>query len=135
MSNLTDIKIGTVVKVANQPYLVLWCQFNRQQMRKPVMRTKLRNLIDNSVLEKTFLAAESFEFADIEKRRSQYLYNDGTSAHFMDNESFEQVEIPTEQIEEALKYLKDDTEVYLTYYEGKVIGVQPPIKASKPPQA
>ncbi len=128
MGNLTDIKTGTIVKVANQPYLVVWSEFNRKQQRKPVMRTKLKSLIDNSVLEKTFLAGESFEFAEIEKQKCQYLYKDENEAYFMNNENFEQFSLPISDIEESLIFLKDDTEVYVTFYEGNPIGVQPPIK-------
>lgn len=128
MGNLTDIKTGIVVKVANQPYLVVWNQFNRKQQRKPVMRTKLKNLIDGSTLDKTFLAGESFEFADIERKKCQYLYNDGNEANFMDNENFEQFSMSMDDIKDSMKFLKDDTEVYVTFYEGKSIGIQPPIK-------
>lgn len=130
MGNLTDIKTGVVVKVTDQPYLVVWSEFNRKQQRKPVMRTKLKNLIDGSVLEKTFLSGESFEFADIEKRRCQYLYKDNSDAFFMDNETFEQFTLPIDQIEDSLQFLKDDTEVYATLYEERPIGIQPPPKIS-----
>ena len=128
MANLTDIRTGTVVKVNGSPYLVVWNEFNRKQQRKPVMRTKLKNLVDGSALDKTFLAGESFEFAEIERRRCQYLYNDGSKAHFMDGETYEQFELNTENISEILQYLKDDTEVYVTFYESNPIGVQPPVK-------
>ena len=130
MGNLTDIRTGTVVKVSDTPYLVVWNEFNRKQQRKPVMRTKLKSLIDGSALDKTFLAGESFEFAEIERKRCQYLYNDGNSAYFMDNESFEQFELSLDGIEDSLTFLKDDTEVYVTFYEGKPIGIQPPIKVT-----
>ncbi len=129
MSSLTDIKVGTVVKVDSKPYLVTTSQFNRKQQRKPVMRTKLKSLIDGSALEKTFLAGESFEFAEIERRRCQYLYKDADSANFMNNESFEQFTLPLDQVVEPLQFIKDDTEVFVTFYEGNPIGVQPPIKA------
>lgn len=130
MGNLTDIKTGVVVKVNSMPYLVVWSEFNRKQQRKPVMRTKLKNLIDDSVLEKNFLAGESFEFADIERRRAQYLYKTDSEACFMDNENFEQYSLPLDLIKEKLIFLKDDTEVYVTFYEEKPIGIQPPIKVT-----
>ena len=130
MGNLTDIRTGTVVKVSGDPYLVTWNQFSRKEAQKPVMRTKLKNLITGNVLEKTFLAGESFEFADIEKRRCQYLYKDDKEANFMDNESFEQFSLPLEEIKDSLKFLNDDTEVHVTMYEGRPIGVQPPIKVA-----
>jgi len=128
MGNLTDIRSGTVVKLNGAPYLVVWNEFNRKQQRKPVMRTKLKSLIDGSALDKTFLAGESFEFADIERRRCQYLYSDASLAYFMDGESFEQFELDKDNIAEILGFLKDDTEVFVTFYEGKPIGVQPPVK-------
>jgi elongation factor P len=128
MGSLTDIKTGAVVKVNSMPYLVVWSEFNRKQQRKPVMRTKLKNLIDDSVLEKNFLAGESFEFADIERRKCQYLYKDEEYANFMDNESFEQFALPKSNIEDSLVFLKDDTEVYVVFYEEKPISVQAPIK-------
>lgn len=128
MASLTDIKTGKVVKVQGNPYLVVWSQFNRKQARKPVMRTKLKNLINGSVLEKTFLAGESFEFADVENRRCQYLYKDVSEAVFMDNETFDQFHLPLDQIETVLTYLKDDTEVHVNFFESKPISVQPPIK-------
>jgi len=130
MGNLTDIRVGAVVKLNDMPYLVVWSQFNRKQQRKPVMRTKLKNLIDGNALDKTFLAGENFEFADIERRKCQYLYQDGQVADFMDNESFEQFQLPVGDIEESLKFLRDDTEVYVTFYEGRPIGIQPPIKVN-----
>ena len=130
MGNLTDIRTGTVVKISGDPYLVVWNEFNRKQQRKPVMRTKLKSLIDGSALDKTFLAGESFEFAEIERRRCQYLYSDSNKAHFMDGESFEQFELDAENIEDVLKFLKDDTEVFVTFYEGNPIGVQPPVKVT-----
>lgn len=129
MGNLTDIRTGAIVKIDGDPYLVVWNQFNRKQQRKPVMRTKLKNLINGSTLDKTFLAGESFEFAEIENKRCQYLYKDSNEAAFMDNETYDQFNLPIDQIEGALPYLKDDTEVYVTFYEGKPISVQPPVKA------
>jgi len=130
MGNLTEIRVGTVVKVNGNPFLVTQNQFMRKDAGKPVMRTKLKNLITGNTLDKTFLAGESFEFADIEKRRCQYLYSDKTNAHFMDNESYEQFELNINGIVDALRFLKDDEEVYVTFYEGNPIGIQPPIKVS-----
>lgn len=128
MPNLTDIKTGVIVKVNGDPYLVTQNVFSRKEAQKPVMRTKLKNLITGNVMDKTFSAGENFEMADIERRQSQYMYADADAGHFMDNESFEQLALPLDQIEDVLQYLKEDTGVYITYYEGRPIGVQPPVK-------
>lgn len=128
MGNLTEIRTGTIVKLNGDPYLVTWNQFNRKQACKPVMRTKLKNLITGAALDKTFLAGENFEFAEIEKKKCQYLYKDSEDASFMDNETYDQFNLPLDQIEGAVPYLKDDTEVYITFYESRPIAVQPPVK-------
>ena len=128
MSALTDIKTGTIIKVGNDPYLVVFSQFNRKQQRKPVMRTKMKSLITGATLEKTFLSGESYEFAEIENRPCNYLYHDADGGYFMDNQNFEQFTLPLDQIEGALQYLKDDTEVKMTFYEGKPISVVVPVK-------
>ena len=127
-NSLTDIKIGRIVKINNAPCLVVWSQFNRKQQRKPVMRTKLKNLITGGTIEKNFLSGESFDFAEIDNRRCQYLYKDADAGYFMDNQTYDQFTLPYDQIEGALQYIKDDTEVYVTFYENKPISVQPPIK-------
>ena len=128
MSALTDIKTGAIVKVGDDPCLVVFSQFNRKQQRKPVMRTKLKNLITGATMEKTFLSGESYEFAEIENRPCNYLYHDSDGGYFMDNQSFEQFSLPLDQIEGALLYLKDDTEVKMTFYEEKPISVVVPVK-------
>ncbi len=130
MANLTDIRTGSIVKVNGDPYLVTQNQFMRKDASKPVMRTKLKNLITGNSLDKTFLAGESFEFAEIERKKCQYLYSDGSNANFMDNETYEQFELNAKTIEDILRYLKDDTEVYVTFYEEKPIGVQAPVKVT-----
>lgn len=130
MSNLTDIKTGAIVKVNGDPFLVTKNQFMRKDAGKPVMRTKLKNLKTGNTLDKTFLAGESFEFAEIERKKCQYLYKDGQEAHFMDNETFEQFTLQVDDISDALKFLKDDEEVHVTFYESEPIGVQAPIKVT-----
>lgn len=130
MSALTDIKTGAVIKVDGAPCLVVWNQFNRKQQRKPVMRTKMKNLITGATVDKTFLSGESYEFADVESRMCQYLYHDQDAAYFLDNQSYEQFELKIDMVEGALPFMKDDTEVRVTFYEGRAIGVTPPIKVS-----
>jgi len=128
MASLTEIKTGRILKLNGAPFLVTWNQFMRKDASKPVMRTKLKNLITGAAMDKTFLSSENFEFADVENRRCQYLYKDASDAVFMDNESYEQFTLPIGQIEGSLPFLKEDTEVHVTMYESKPIGVQPPIK-------
>jgi len=127
-NTLTDVKVGKIVKVGSDPYLVVSAQFLRKQQRKPVMKTKLKNIITGNALDKTFLAGESFEFADVENRKAQYLYKDSDFGYFMEEDTFEQFQIPFDALEDMLKYVLEGQTVYVVFYEGKPVGVQLPAK-------
>lgn len=126
--SLTDLKIGKIVKVGSDPFVILKADFLRKQQRKPVMKTKLRNLVNGSVLEKTFLAGEAFEFAEVANRKCQFLYKDNDFAYFMDQETYDQFQIALEAVEEQMKFLLDGNDVYVSFYEEKPISVQLPPK-------
>ncbi|PJC37015.1 elongation factor P [Candidatus Peregrinibacteria bacterium CG_4_9_14_0_2_um_filter_53_11] len=126
--SLSDLKVGQVLKYAGEPYIIVWNSFVKMGRGKPSMRTKLRGVANGKVLDKTFVAGEDFELANIEKTNAQYLYNDGDLAYFMDSESYEQFELPVAQIEGALQYLNDGTQTIITRFESKPIGVELPPK-------
>jgi len=126
--NLTDVKKGALVLYNDQPHEVLWSQFMRMQQRKPVMQTKMRNLITGRVVEYSFKAGESIEEAEVTKQKAQYLYTDDTGAHFMNNETFETVDIPKNLSEDKVGYLKDGDEVILRYFDEKPISLELPVK-------
>lgn len=102
--------------------------FVRMQQRKPVMQMKLRNLLTGKVVEYSAKSGESFEQADITKHKVQYLYADHAGAHFMNNETFETVDIPKELSDDKIGYLKEGTDVNLVYFDGKPISIELPIK-------
>jgi elongation factor P len=126
--SLTDLKIGKVVKLKGDPYVITWSEFKRKEAQKPVMRTKLKNIKTGNVLDKTFLAGESFEFAEVRNQKVQYLYKTDTDAHFMNEETYEQFEMPLDSIEGAVPYLLDGTTVDGVFYEGDMISINLPPK-------
>lgn len=128
MMDMNDITVGSLVKISGQPYLCLWSDFMRTAQRKPVRRTKLKNLITGNVLEQTFKHGDKIEEADVQRSKASFLYRDDQGAHFMDNESFEQVALPTEMIEEQAHFMKDGQEYSLVNFEGKPITVELPKK-------
>ncbi|MCC6639113.1 elongation factor P [Candidatus Falkowbacteria bacterium] len=130
MLDMSDVKLGRVVKINNAPYVVINTNFNKTAMRKAYLITKLRNVIDGSVLEKTFTQGEKIEEADMERSKGQFLYKDADFAYFMDNNTYEQFSITRETIEEQLKYMKDNTDVDIMYFEGRPVSVTPPIKVT-----
>ncbi len=91
------------------------------------VRTKLKEIKSGRVVDVTFRAGEKVEDIRTETKRLQYLYNDGTSYHFMDNETYEQIELPAEAVGEGVKWLKENDEVQILYAGGELIGVEPPM--------
>jgi elongation factor P len=90
------------------------------------VRTKLRRASDGAVIDRTFRAGEKFHAVRTEVRRMQFLYGDGTDAHFMDSESYEQLTIPTQTIVEALRWTKESDEVDLLYIDNEPADIQLP---------
>ncbi len=128
MLDMNDIRVGSLVKINDQPYICLWSDFMRTAQRKPVRRTKLKNLITGGVLEQTFKHGDKIEEADVARSKANFLYADDKGAHFMDNESFEEITLPKDMVEEQLHYMKDGTEYQLVNFEGKPITVELPKK-------
>lgn len=128
MLDMNDIRVGSLVKIDGQPYLCLWSDFMRTAQRKPVRRTKLKNLMTGSVLEQTFKHGDKIEEADVERSKASYLYTDPTGVHFMDNVTYEQVSLPKEMVGDQLRFMKDGTEYQLVNFEGRPITVELPKK-------
>lgn len=128
LSSLNDIKKGLSINFNNEPYIVLEANFVRMQQRKPVMQTKLRNLITGKVLEYSFKQGERVEEADLQRGTANYLYKDERFVNFMDNKSYEQFTIPLEVLGDKIKFLKEGTECDVLYYEDSPVNVDIPIK-------
>jgi elongation factor P len=90
------------------------------------VRTKLRRASDGAVIDRTFRAGEKFRPVRTEVRRMQFLYRDGSDAHFMDTDSYEQLTIPESSIAEALRWLRESDEVDVLYIDDQPADVQLP---------
>jgi elongation factor P len=90
------------------------------------VRTKLRRVADGNVIDRTFRAGEKFRSVHTEARKMQFLYADGTDAHFMDTESFEQIAVAEGTVQEALRWITPSTEVDLLFIDGEPADVQLP---------
>ncbi len=122
----TDLKKGTVVQIDGKPYRVT--EYGQKVMGRggSIVNVRLKNLIDGSVIPKTFKGADKIERAEVSTRSVQYLYNDGTNYFFMDPESFEQFELPADTVDSAKNYLKEGDMLGLQFFEGTVINVELP---------
>ena len=122
-----DIRNGTTFEMDNSVYKVVEFQHVKPGKGAAFVRTKLKNVINGSVLEKTFNPSEKYPAAQIEKRDMQYLYQDGDLYYFMDNETYEQIPLNKEQIGDSLKFMKENMNVKILSYKGNVFAVEPPI--------
>jgi elongation factor P len=130
MSVLTmnDLRIGVAVTIDKAPYVVLWSDFMRTAQRKPVMRTKLKNLISGRILEQTFKPGDKIQEADLSRTKGSYLYVQGQDHYFMDQETYDQFFLTTEQLGDQVKYLKEGLEVDVLRFEDKPVTIQLPKK-------
>lgn len=126
MISVNDFRTGLTIAVDNGLWQVIDFQHVKPGKGAAFVRSKLRNLRTGAIQEKTFRAGEKVEKAHIENRRMQYLYASGTEHVFMDNGTYEQIELNEKQIERELKFLKENMEVSIMTYQGEVLGVELP---------
>ena len=121
-----DFRNGVTFEMDGNVYKVVEFQHVKPGKGAAFVRTKLKNVITGSNLEKTFNPSEKVEEAQITIQEMQYLYNDGENYTFMDNETYEQLDLKKDQIEDILPYLLDNMMVKVLSYKGKVFGVEAP---------
>lgn len=126
MISVNDFKTGLTIKVDNGIWKVMEFQHVKPGKGAAFVRSKLRNLRTGAIQEKTFRAGEKVEKAQIDNRRMQYLYANGDSHVFMDNETYDQLELPGDKLEYELKFIKENMEVQIQSYEGETIGIELP---------
>ena len=124
--SITDLKKGTIFQLESVPYRVV--DYNQKVMGRggSIVNVRIKSLLDGKVLEKTFKGNESISSADVTNQNVQYLYNDGTNFFFMDEETFEQFEIPADIIGDGAGYLKEGDRVQIQLFNGSVINVELP---------
>jgi len=129
MYGVTDLKKGTLIQLDGKPYRVV--EYAQKQMGRggSIVNVKVKNLLDGSVIPKTFKGQEKIEPADVSNSKVQFLYRDGETMHFMDESSYEQFELDASSITGA-ELLKDGTTVTAQAFNRRVIGVELPIKIS-----
>ena len=128
LSSLNEIKPGVTIVYANDPHVVLKSQFVRMQQRKPVMQTKMRNLITNKVIEYSFKPGDRVEEAEIERKKVNFLYKAGNEFAFMDNADYEQMTLGATQVGEKEKFLKEGLEVSIIAFNTQPINLELPPK-------
>lgn len=127
MISASDLRKGTKFLYKGEPYSVVSFQHVKPGKGGAFVKTKMRNILTGYVQEDTFRVEQKFEQPDLEYRQMQYLYEDVDGYCFMDQESFDQVFLSKEQIDEAMNYLKEQEVYSVMYFEGKPASVNPPM--------
>jgi elongation factor P len=121
-----QFKNGNHIDVDGTVFKIVEFQHVKPGKGGAFVRTKLRRASDGNVIDRTFRAGEKFRAVHTEARKMQFLYADGSNAHFMDTESFEQIEVPEATVQDTLRWTKPSSEVDLLFIDGQPADVQLP---------
>lgn len=128
IDSLNSIRVGSTLNYEGEPYVVIWSNFMRCQKRKPVMQTKMKNLINGKVIEYNFKAGEKVKTADLKRSSANFQYCEGDECYFMDNETYEQFSLGMDVIGKLKNYLIDGQDVNILKFEGKSVSLDLPKK-------
>ena len=124
MLSTNQFKNGNHIEVDGTIFKVLDFQHVKPGKGGAFVRTKLRRAADGAVVDRTFRAGEKFRAVHTEARKMQFLYTDGTDAHFMDSESYEQIALPEGSVGETLKWIRPNETIDLLYVDDKPADIQ-----------
>jgi elongation factor P len=124
--SVNDFKTGLTIEVDGDIFSVTDFQHVKPGKGAAFVRSKLKNLRNGNVVEKTFRAGENVARAIVENRQVQYLYNSGSEYTFMDNETYDQFNLDKKQLEWEINFLKENMNVNIASYQGEIIGITIP---------
>ncbi len=127
MISAGDFRNGVTLEIEGNVYQIMEFQHVKPGKGAAFVRTKLRNIINGGVVEKTFRPTEKLPAARIDRVDMQYLYSDGDLFHFMNAETYDQIALNAEDIGDALKFVKENEMCKVCSYNGNVFAVEPPL--------
>jgi elongation factor P len=130
MVNVTELRPGNFFLEEGNIYQVQDILLNKTAMRKMVAKLKVKNLRSGAIVEISRNSGFMIETIRLDKRQMQYLYDTGDFLVFMDQESYDQIEVPHSRLEWEKQFLKGDEMVEITSYEGEIIGINLPAKVT-----
>jgi elongation factor P len=122
----SEFKKGLKVQIDGEPYTITEMNFRKPGKGAALYECKLRNLVRNTMISKTYRGGESLESADVEEIDAQYLYRQADTFVFMDNKTYEQYELSADQVEDNWKYLKEGLPCSMLLYNNNPIAMTPP---------
>jgi elongation factor P len=127
---VNDLKPGSSFVSDGNIYQVLNTQLNKTAMRQMIVKVKVKNLRTGVINEMSFTGGDKVEEAHIDRKTMQYLYDDGTSLVFMDNETYDQMEIPKEKLTWEMQFMKPNDDVTIIMHENEILGLVLPDKVT-----
>jgi elongation factor P len=115
------------IEIDGEPFTIVDFQHVKPGKGGAFVRTKMKSLITGNVLDKTFRSGEKVDVPDLEEKKMSFLYQDETGYFFMDTQTYDQMTLTDDQMEEALGYLKENVEVEVLLHNGKAIGIELPM--------
>ena len=125
---VNDLKPGTTFENEGNIFVVLDIQHNKTAMRQMIVKVKVKNLRTGVINEISFTGGDKVEQSHIDKREMQYLYDTDDALVFMDNETYDQIEIQKDHLEWEMKFMKPNDNVTISMYEGEILGIILPDK-------
>ena len=126
MINASDFRNGVTFEMEGGVWTIVSFLHVKPGKGAAFVRTKIKNVVTGSVLERTFNPTDKFQRAYIDTKEMQYLYSDGDFYYFMDLESFEQLPLTFEQVEDMIQFVKENTNVTVRFFKGAPFSVQAP---------
>lgn len=127
MISAGDFRNGLTVEIDGVVYQIVEFQHVKPGKGAAFVRTKLRDIMNGGVTERSFRPTEKFPPAHIERSDMQYLYNDGEMYHFMNTETYDQIALTSEAVGDSLKFVKENDMVKMLSYKGVVFAIEPPL--------
>lgn len=127
MISAGDFRNGITIEYEGNVYQIVEFQHVKPGKGAAFVRTKLKNIINGGVVEKTFRPTEKCPQARIDRKDMQYLYADGDLYNFMDTETYDQVALNSDTVGDALKFVKENEMVKICSYNGNVFAIEPPL--------
>ena len=124
--NTGDFRKGIKVVLESEPYEMLECNFVKPGKGQALYKTRLRNLLKGTILDRTYKSGDSLEAADVRNSDGIYSYFDGSDYVFMDNQTFEQYSLSSDVCGDPMRFLKEGEPVGLLFWNDQLIGMTPP---------
>jgi elongation factor P len=126
MYTVADLRKGLKIILDGDPYIVIAFDFAKPGKGQALYRTKMRNMINGTILDRTYRSGETFDPASLDERTMQFLYKEDNAYHFMDNKNYEQIIINEDALGDTKNYLIDNLQVDVLLFGEKAIGVNVP---------